>query len=356
MKSILFIDLHREGRSPSQRFRYEQYLPILKQRYRVSHSYLLDEWADKQYYAKGKLLLKSWILIKSIAIRCKDLLNADNYDFIFIQREAFMLGTPFFEKQLARSKAKIIFDFDDAIWLEQISSNGPNNNLNFLKNPEKTSKIISVADIVVAGNEYLANYALPFNSEVRLIPTSVDTDRFRPNRENEKPLVCIGWSGSHSTIDHFTHATPALEKIKKKYASLVTIQVIGDDRYTNTQLQIQGKAWNINTEVSELQKFDIGIMPLPEDEWTKGKCGLKGLLYMALGIPAVMSPVGVNNTIIQHGKNGYLAESTDQWVYILSQLIEDSQLRSRIGIAGRKTVIDYYSVSANVSKFLKLFS
>ncbi|MCK6616503.1 MAG: glycosyltransferase family 4 protein [Cyclobacteriaceae bacterium] len=356
MKSILFLDMHREGRSPSQRFRYEQYLPLLREKgFTIHHSFLLNKTDDKLFYSQGKYTAKAWILLKSIARRIYDVLRAHQYDFIFIQREVFMLGTSFFEKLLSYSKAKIIFDFDDSIWLHQVSSTSPNKNLNFLKNPGKTARLISLADVVVAGNQYLADYALRYNPVVKIIPTTIDTSLYTPREKKTTTVVTIGWSGSKTTIDHFTEALPALEIIKGQYGNLVNIQVIGDSLYRDEKLGIIGKDWSLAREVEDLLNFDIGIMPLPDDDWSKGKCGLKGLQYMALEIPTLMSPVGVNREIIQHGKNGFLCSTTEDWVKYLKLLINDFELRQQIGKAGRVTVHERYSVFANSTRFLSLF-
>lgn len=266
-----------------------------------------------------------------------------------------MLGTVFFERLLSKSGAKLIVDFDDAIWLHQVSSSSPNQNLNFLKRPSKTSEIIKLADTVVAGNSYLANYALQFNTKVEVIPTTIDTDLYTPHRKFLTSKINIGWSGSKTTVDHFKEAIPALERVKQKYGDKIEFTVIGDGSYRYENLGIIGKSWSLDKEVSDLQEFDIGIMPLPDDEWSKGKCGLKGLQYMALEIPTIMSPVGVNTEIIQHKINGFLASTSDEWVDCLGILIENPELRQQIGIMGRKKVVEYYSVFANSERFLSLF-
>jgi len=146
-----------------------------------------------------------------------------------------------------------------------------------------------------------------------------------------------------------------LTAIKKKYP-LVEISVVGDAEYVNESLGIKGIAWSSATEVEMINTFSIGIMPLPDDEWAKGKCGLKGLSYMACEVPTVMSPVGVNTEIIEQGKNGFLASTTQEWITCLSQLIENATLRESIGKAGRQTVLEKYSVASQQNNYLNAFN
>jgi glycosyltransferase involved in cell wall biosynthesis len=354
MPRILFVCLHRPDRSPSQRFRFEQYLGYLKENnFDYTFSFLLNEKDDKAFYAKGKYLAKGRILLKSILRRWKEIQKAKSYDIVFVQRECFMLGTAFFEKGFAK-KTKLVFDFDDSIWLQNVSEG--NKTLAFLKNADKTKEIIKSAHLVVAGNKYLADYALQFNSNTVIVPTTIDTDIYRPVEKKSSYPVCIGWSGSFTTIQHFKFREDALKKIKEKYKDRVVFKVIGDGSYYNKDLDVKGQPWKKATEVSDLEEIDIGIMPLPDDEWANGKCGLKGLQYMAFAIPTIMSPVGVNTEIIQDGVNGFLADSEDEWFEKLSLLIESFELRKKIGEEGRKTVVEKYSVEANQHLYLKYFS
>lgn len=351
MPSILFIAPHRKGRSPSQRFRFEQYIPHLEENgYQCTFSPLLDAQDDAVFYQAGHFPQKLQVLFRSMRRRQLDIQNATNFDIIFVQREAFMLGTTYFESRL-KKRAKLVFDFDDAIWLPNVSE--ANRRLAWLKRPQKTRRIIALADLVIAGNAYLADYAQLVNPNVVVIPTTIDTDLYtpRPPHTNDNP-ICIGWSGSISTIQHFKLAEPFLEIIKKKYGNRVKIKVIGDKNYKNSNLEAESFDWKESEELAHLRSFDIGIMPLPQDEWAKGKCGLKGLQYMAVGVPTVMAPVGVNSEIIHHNEDGFLANTISDWVNILSELIESPELREKIGKAGRNTVESRYSVRSQQDRYL----
>ncbi|WP_420581896.1 glycosyltransferase family 4 protein [Reichenbachiella sp.] len=354
MKKILFIAAHRRDRSPSQRFRFEQYFEYLEYHgFKCELSSLISASDDKYFYASGSYLRKLWILGKGVLKRGYDVIRASNFDIVFVQREGFMTGATFFERMLKKRGNQMIFDFDDSIWLQDDSP--VNKKLAWLKDAGKTSKLIRLSDLVFAGNEYLAKYARQFNENVEIVPTTIDTIEYQPNRSKNEAVI-IGWSGSFSTVKHFESAIPALEKIQEKYGKSVQFKLIGDGDYRNEKLGIIGLAWSKEDEIRELAKIDIGIMPLPDDEWSKGKCGLKGLQYMALKIPTIMSPVGVNADIVNDGKNGFLASNTNEWVDKLSMLIESEELRLKLGQAGRNTVEKKYSVLANQSKYLELIN
>lgn len=353
MPRILFIAAHRPDRSPSQRFRFEQYFAFLKsQGYDCKLKYIISSNSDSIFYHPTSLLRKGLVFITCALRRLWHVMISGGYDVIFIQREAFMTGSIFFEKQFKKSGAKLIFDFDDAIWKHDVSES--NRKFGWLKRPEKTGDIIAMSELVIAGNNYLANYARQFNKNVKIIPTTIDTEKYtlmvnKNNHEN----ICIGWSGSITTIRHFANAIPALTIIKQKYGNRISFKVIGADNYSYPELGIIGEPWQSDTEVSELQKIDIGIMPLPNDEWSKGKCALKGLQYMALAIPTVMSPVGMNSEIIAHGENGYLANTTDEWVRCLSMLIENNDLRTALGARARALVVQNFSVQSQQQQYLQ---
>jgi len=352
MPKILFIGAHRLNRSPSQRFRFEQYFSFLCENGFECHlSPLLDENENKMFYSEGRFFRKMLIVINSFLRRKKDIAKAKEYDIIFIQREAFMTGTTFFERKLKETGKKIIFDFDDAVWLPNVSMG--NKKFEWLKNPSKISKLISLSDLVIAGNHYLKSYAGKYNKNVLIIPTTIDTEYHRKkNLAKTDSRICIGWTGSHTTIRHFEFAVPALKKLKEKFGHKIYFKVIGDENYENKEIGIKGIQWKLENEISDLSEIDIGIMPLPDTDWTRGKCGLKALQYMALQIPCVMSPVGVNSEIVSDGINGFFAKDLTEWIAKISLLIENPELRIKIGAEARKSVEDNYSVKSQKEKYL----
>jgi len=351
---VLFLVLHRKDRSPGQRYRHEQYIPYLESHgIKCYFSPLLKSKKEDQiFYSGGSTIKKAFVGIKALFRRMQDCFKANRYDFVFIYRDAFFFST-FFEKWLSKKKPELIYDFDDAIWL--MDKNPDQGVFNLLKSPEKTNDIIELCDQIIVGNEYLAEHASNYNQNISIIPSTIDLNFYQCKKHEEKERICIGWTGSFSTIKHFETVVPALLEIKEKYADKVYFKVIGDPNYENESLGIKGVLWNSKTEVADLSELDIGLMPLPDNEWSQGKCAMKGLQYMALGIPAIMSPVGVNKEIIQDGENGFLASGKNDWVEKISLLFDNLILRKSVGEAGRKTVEKDFSVEGNQEKWLSIF-
>jgi len=353
-KKVLYIVPHRLNRSPGQRFRCEHFISFLEQNgFEITYSKLLSEWDDKYFYQSGKYLFKLLIFVKAYCRRFRDLFRVKKYDSVFIYREALMIGSTFFERAIKKTGVPIIYDFDDSIWIPDTSEG--NQNLSWMKRPEKTNEICELSQMVIVGNAYLAEHASKHAQNVRVIPTTIDTNYHAPEERTPSDKITIGWTGTETTHKHFTFLEPTLEKLQAKYGDKVQFIHISNKEYIAPNLDMQSLKWSAETEIENLLKIDIGIMPLPNDNWAKGKCGFKGLQYMSLEIPTVMSPVGVNTEIIEHGENGFLAESADEWITVLSSLIENADLRKTIGKAGRQTIITNYSVESQKEKYLELF-
>ncbi len=353
-KNILILCPYPFGTAPGQRFRYEQYLGFLTQH---NFNYLIHSfWDDQAYlvlYKRKYFFKKTYNLIKGFIKRIVLLLQLSSYDFVFIYREITPIGPPIFEWIIAKVfKKKIIYDFDDAIWLPNTSEH--NRIASFVKWHQKVKWICRWAYKVSVGNRYLCAYASRYNSKVILNPTTIDTTNLhnRVKDQNTKKMI-IGWTGTHSTIKYLQDIIPVIAELEKKYA--FEFQVIADK---NPLLPLQSfvfKTWNKQTEIDDLLEFNIGIMPLADDLWSKGKCGFKALQYMALGIPPLVSPVGVNSEIVQHKHNGFICASSSEWIECLSELIIDINSRIVMGKKARQTVVENYSVQSNTMNFLNLF-
>jgi glycosyltransferase involved in cell wall biosynthesis len=246
----------------------------------------------------------------------------------------------------------VVFDFDDAIF---VSYRSPSNGyLSYLKFASKTKTICRIASHVMVGNPYLAEYALQVNDRVTVIPTTIDTEKYRvPERREKTGPPVIGWTGSYSTVQHLDTMRGALKKLAEKEP--FRLRVIGTPSYECPPVDVQAMPWRAETELEDLSEIDIGMMPLPDDRWSKGKCGLKALQFMARGIPTICSPVGVNTDIIQDDQNGFIAGTEDEWVEKLSRLLRSAELRRRLGDAGRATVEEQYSAITQTPRVYEIF-
>ena len=346
---ILFVVPYPIGRSPSQRFRFEQYFDILT---KAGHQYRVQSFLDERgwdtLYQPGKVFRKAFSVIAGFARRWRLMLTLADYDMVFIHREAAPVGPPIFEWFIAKVKRKkIVYDFDDAIWTTDKTDESFIAKL--FRWRSKVGYTCKLASVVSCGNDYLANYARRFNQSVVVNPTTIDTSYHKPVSKNPSNRIIIGWTGSHSTLKYLDELMSALKVIGEKFPNTSMLVI------SNGSSSLPHIPWKIEREIEDLAKIDIGIMPLPDDEWSKGKCGFKALQYMAMGMPTVASPVGVNTLIIEDGVNGLLCSTHAEWIEKISTLINDTGLRKKIGEAGRQTVEQRYSVVSNTSTFLSLF-
>jgi len=350
MKVLFWVPYPREG--PSNRYRVEQYLSYLRNE---GIGYCLrpfwNSFAFKILYKDKLYFKKLYYFVLGTLSRLCDILCIAQYDIVFIHRESYPIGGAFFETILFLLKKPFIFDFDDAIFITSTSKS--NIFMGWLKNPGKIPIIIKKSSCVIAGNHYLADFALRYNQSVTIIPTTVDTDKYYPAERKLQDKVFIGWIGSVTTSDFLSKIKNVFIRLSDLFPGLV-FKIVGADFTINGLTSIISRPWTLDRELDELRTFDIGIMPMPDNKWTRGKCGFKALLYMSMAIPCVCSPVGANSEIITDGINGLLADTDDEWIKKLSQLIKDCNLRKKIGVAARRTVQERYSLKVNAPKFLEV--
>jgi glycosyltransferase involved in cell wall biosynthesis len=355
MNKIAFIVPYPIGIAPSQRFRFEQYLPYLKESdYTFQCFSFLSSKDYQRLYQSGLFLQKSASILKGFLRRVILMFQLTHYNVIFIHREASPIGPPIFEWIISEIlKKKIIYDFDDAIWMKNTSQT--NRLISNIKHHSKVESICKWSEMVLCGNRYLMDYAKKHNKNVAYMPTTIDTENLHnTTKTHSAKKITLGWTGTHSTIKYLYAIEDLLTKLQNQHKFDFIVISNKDPQFK--KINYTYISWNKETEVKDLLKFDIGIMPLPDSEWAKGKCGFKALQYMALEIPTVISTVGVNTTIIKNGINGYLANNNEDWLENLSLLINSHKLRVQIGTKARKTVIDSYSVIANKENYLYYFN
>jgi glycosyltransferase involved in cell wall biosynthesis len=338
------------GRVPGQRFRIEQWTPLLRAHdIEVAFTSFLSPATMEVLYESGHHWQKLRGTIDGYARTVRAALELDGFDVAYIYREAALLGRSWIERLIA-ARIPVVFDFDDAIYLGDVSR--ANSAFAWLKFGRKTHGLCRMSTVVVVGNVHLAEFARRYNQNVTVVPSSIDTMRYRPRpgrvNGNGRPLV-VGWMGSSTTQRFLEGFEPVLRRIADRYP--VDIRVVSDHAPSLDGLPVTWRRWSDAAEAAELADFDIGIMPLPDTPWTRGKCAMKALQYMGMGVPTICSPVGVNTDVIRHGENGLLASSTEEWIAAVGKLVGDPDLRARLGEAGRRTVESGYSATICAGRF-----
>ena len=332
------------------RFRIAQFIPYLESNgFEVTLCSLFTPEFFRLVYRPGQYLRKAVTFAALSLKRLDSLRNVSRFDAVFIYRELFPVGPAFAEWWLTLpGRPPVVFDFDDAIFLPNVSD--ANRPILALKSPAKVATIIRHSDRVIAGNEYLAAYARRFNDAVTVIPTVVDTTRFVPradafsaNGSSGDRALTVGWIGSPTTASYVQGLTRVLQRVAERHGFVLRISG------PNDPLDVPGvvtdqPAWRLDREVELFNTCDIGVYPLADDEWSRGKCGFKAIEFMACGVPVVASAVGVNREIVKDGVNGFLASTDDEWIEKLGRLLSDRDLRRRLGEAGRRTIDERYSL------------
>lgn len=325
----------------STRQRFEQYRPFLEDvGFELVPRPLLDDNYLQKLYGGGRK--ERGRIAASYLDRFRWLLSKPDVDLIWLHCELFPYLPSLAERLVTLPGKPIVFDFDDAIFH------------NYDLNPRRQVRIflgrklhttIVAAELAFCGNEYLADYARSLCSRTEIVPTVVDAKIFCP-AASERPKDCslrIGWIGSPSTWNEYLLGMlPMLKQMAASGSGQIAVMGAAKNAEADPLLDLVG--WSEAGEVPFLQTLDIGIMPLSDTPWARGKCGYKLIQYMACGLPVVASPVGVNADIVEHGVNGFLADSDDEWCTAIETLLNDADLRLRMGAAGRKKVEEEYSL------------
>ena len=345
----LFLTLF--GRlGPSSRIRAFQYIPILE-KYNI-HCDIFPLIDDYNYEVllglrsiqKWKLtLLKFKLGLWTPVKRLRHILSARKYDVVYLQKDVLL--PPFFAI-LRFLNPNIVFDLDDALYAphptvkyKRFSIGG----MFLLLRRKYLNNILKKSRTVTVTVKHLAQYVRQFNNNVHILTGPIDTDYFKPIASNCNKEIVIGWMGSPTTAPFLKDILPALKEVIKVIPEC-KLKIIGASHFDTDGIPVIFEKWSLKNERKQLSTFDIGIMPLRDNEWCKGKGGLKILQYFVMNRPVVCSPVGVNNELVSHGKNGFHAKNNKDWVKYLVLLAKDPMLRVSMGLEGRKLVLNKFNL------------
>ena len=355
MKKILIICPYPEDVAPGQRLKYEQYIDVWEENgYSVKVSSFMNIKMWNILYSKGNYVKKIYYTICGYSKRLYDLLIVRNYDIIYIFLWVTPLGTSFFERAFRILAKYVIYDIEDNILLKQKSVN--NRIVDFLRGAGKILFLIKKSDYVITSSPFLNDYCFSINEaeSCKYISSSVDTSKFVPSNAytNNKNKITIGWTGTFSSKRHLDSLRDVFLELNKRCN--FRLYVIGNFDFVFPEIDLEVVQWDKETEVRDMQFIDIGIYPLIDDEWVKGKSGLKAIQYMAFGLPTVASNVGNTPNVITNLENGWLVDSDEEWVLALETLINNPILRRKLGLSARNTAIQKYSKDAISSEYLSV--
>jgi glycosyltransferase involved in cell wall biosynthesis len=264
------------------------------------------------------------------AARCRLLKRGADFDAVFLHKKRLNLIEAVLLRRYSR---KTIYDFDDAVMYKTVAPQRKT-----LCGSIRFRLTVKLADLVIAGNPYLAEHARKFNTKVEVLPTGLNTNEYEiaATRKTDGKVRLV-WIGSRSTLRYLTEIAPALEEIGSRHENVI-LRIVCGDFIDLEKMSVEKCLWSEQTQIADLVTSDIGLAPLPDNRFTRGKCGFKVLQYASAGLPVVASPVGVNRDYVRDNVTGYLASDTEEWVDRISRLVENAQLRKDMGQSARKSV------------------
>lgn len=326
------------------RLRVEQYAaPLRAHGIELVVSPFFDDRTYAVLYREGHLLEKAAGTLRGILRRVRDAVRVGRYDLVLVYRESAPIGPPLFERYLRLRRRPYVFDFDDALFLAPVHP--ANRRWAWLRHPSRVAETTRGAVWVSTVNEYLAAWARRYNPDVNVVPTPVDTTRFSPAPHAARSPLVLGWSGSSTTAPYLRLLDDVLDALAGRVD--LVVRVIGGS-YAHDRVPVEEVPWTLASEAAAIADFDVGLLPEPDDAWTRGKGAFKALLYMACAVPVVASAIGVNPEIIPDGEVGYCVNDTAGWVAAIERLAADPALRARLGAAGRARVEARYSLAVQV--------
>ena len=356
-KSILIICPYPKDSAAGQRLKYEQYLKDWENLgYTIKISNFMDNYLWKILYKKGNFFKKIYGIFRGYIRRLKDIFSLGKYDIVYIFMWVTPFGTTFFERLFVLMSKKIIFDLEDNVLLKNTArnKNSPNPLSFLLKNPNKQLFLVAKSNYVITSSPALEEICKKINiySNAIYITSSVNTEKFRPKSFNENKKCVIGWTGTFSSKEYIESIEDILQELAKKVD--FQLHIIGNFDYKLDNVDLKVSEWNLKEEVKQMQTFDIGIYPLPNNDWVDGKSGLKAIQYLSFGIPTVATNVGNTPNVINHGEEGLLVKTKKEWVSALKKLITDKELRRQMGKKARIKAEEKYSQKIVCDSYVKV--
>ena len=348
-RKLRVLMLSRYGNlGPGSRIRMYQYLPYLRsQGVEVTVAPLLDDDYVSRLYER--LPVNKWRVARSYLERLGRLLTAqERFDLIWLQWEVFPWLPGALETLLLRGKIPVVADYDDAIFHRYDLHRSA---LVRALLGRKIDAVMKAAGTVVVGNEYLGGRAREAGAKrVVSLPSVIDIDRYQVANRSESDEFTIGWMGTPTTAGFMSAIAAPLAQFCRNGGRRVTI--VGAKEIALPDVPVTYKAWSEDSEAADIASFDVGVMPLPDDPWSNGKCGYKLIQYMACGVPVVASPVGINSQIVDHGGNGFLATTSEDWFVALEAMAKSGEMRREMGMKARKRVVDSYCLQVTAPLLL----
>jgi len=343
-----------------QRLKFEQYYDDWRVAgWDVDVAPFMDPSLWRILYERGHLAAKIFGVARGYLRRLRDLFRVPRYDLVYVHMYVTPLGTSIAERQTRFLARRLVFDVEDNVMahVTRVNRDHPNPLLRFLRGSGKYRYLIRVADHVVTSSEALNERCEAINQRgaCTYISSSVNADRFTPAyRYSNDDIVTIGWTGTFSSRPYLNLLRGVLQKLATERR--FRLRVIGNFDYALPGVDLEVVRWSAQREIEDLQHIDIGLYPLPVDEWVSGKSGLKAIQYMMMAIPCVATEVGTTPQIIRDGENGLLVRSEDEWLVALRQLLDDPEMRRRLGEAARRDAVAKYSTNVIATKYRQVLS
>jgi glycosyltransferase involved in cell wall biosynthesis len=353
-KKILILCPFPEGVAAAQRLKYEQYLDDWRDDgFEITVSSFMDLSMWSVVYTRGNFIKKIFGTIRGYIRRIADIFRIANFDIVYVLMWVTPVGSSFFERLVRFFSKNLIFDIEDNVLMEK--GNDLNPLIKLLKSHEKTIYLIKTADYVITSSPFLNDYCLEINERKACvyITSSVDTDKFVPiNHYANDHKITIGWTGTFSSKIYLDLLKNVFIELSKRCD--FKLRIIGNFQYELPGIDLEVINWSSEREVVDLQVIDIGIYPLSQDQWVFGKSGLKAIQYMAFGLPTVATNIGNTPKIIRQHENGWLVNTDEEWIDALEALIKSADLRRKLGLEARKTVLENYSKHVVRSSYLSI--